>query len=99
MPLAEVLFHRERQYLEIGWNEPDEVAYDDCLANFDAAFHDIRHAEAFRDCLDPGSYAVQVQDALVNAGTATWTGDVERRLDRVPPVVKSGFTKQLTMWR
>ena len=42
--------------------------------------------------LTRGSYAVQVQDALVNAGTATWTGDVERRLDRVPPVVKSGFT-------
>jgi len=70
--LAEVLFHRERQYLEIGWNEPDEVAYDDCLANFDAAFHDIRHAEAFRDCLDPGSYAASqaLAAGLLEAGSA-----------------------------
>ncbi len=39
-----------------------------------------------------GSYAVQVKDVLVNRGTAAWTGDIERRLERVPPVVKTGFT-------
>jgi YidC/Oxa1 family membrane protein insertase len=39
-----------------------------------------------------GSYAVRVRDELVNAGNATWNGDIERRLERVPPVVKAGFT-------
>lgn len=70
--LAEVLFHREREYREIGWNEPDEVAYDDCLANFDAAFHDIRQDAAFRDCLDPGSHAASqaLAAGLLEAGSA-----------------------------
>ena len=39
-----------------------------------------------------GSYAVRVQDALINTGAAAWTGDIERRLERIPPVVKTGFT-------
>ena len=42
--------------------------------------------------LPRGSYALKVRDELVNAGNATWTGDVERKLERVPPVVKSGLT-------
>ena len=39
-----------------------------------------------------GSYALRVHDEVLNAGTASWTGDVERRLERVPPIVKSGMT-------
>jgi len=39
-----------------------------------------------------GSYALRVQDVLVNAGNGSWTGDIERRLERVPPQIKSGFT-------
>jgi YidC/Oxa1 family membrane protein insertase len=39
-----------------------------------------------------GSYALQVRDELVNTGTVAWTGNVARVLDRVPPVVKTGFT-------
>ena len=39
-----------------------------------------------------GSYALSVHDEVLNAGTASWTGDVERRLERVPPIVKSGMT-------
>ena len=39
-----------------------------------------------------GSYAVRVQDALVNTGATAWTGDIERRLERIPPTVKTGFT-------
>ncbi|MEG2942173.1 MAG: membrane protein insertase YidC [Thermomonas sp.] len=39
-----------------------------------------------------GSYALRVRDELVNTGTGTWTGDIERKLERVPPVVKSGMT-------
>ncbi|WP_170304577.1 RES family NAD+ phosphorylase [Desulfolutivibrio sulfodismutans] len=53
---AEVAFHKSRQYLEIGWEKEDNVAYDDYLANFDAEFHDIRGDRHFADCLDPGSY-------------------------------------------
>jgi YidC/Oxa1 family membrane protein insertase len=45
-----------------------------------------------RYTLERGSYAVKVQDTLVNAGQAIWTGDIERRLQRVPPAVKTGFT-------
>ncbi|MCR6495074.1 membrane protein insertase YidC [Thermomonas sp. S9] len=39
-----------------------------------------------------GSYALQVRDEVVNAGSSPWSGDIDRRLERVPPVVKSGFT-------
>ena len=39
-----------------------------------------------------GSYAVRVHDVLINGGTTAWTGDIERRLERVPPPVKTGFT-------
>ncbi|TXH65725.1 MAG: membrane protein insertase YidC, partial [Thermomonas sp.] len=39
-----------------------------------------------------GSYALRVRDELVNAGATAWTGDIERRLERVPPAVKTGFT-------
>ena len=42
--------------------------------------------------LPRGGYALRVRDELVNSGAGTWTGDVERRLERVPPVVKSGMT-------
>ena len=42
--------------------------------------------------LPRGSYAVRVRDELVNTGTGSWTGDIERKLERVPPVVKSGMT-------
>ena len=42
--------------------------------------------------LPQGSYALQVRDELANAGAAAWTGDIERHLQRVPPVVKSGLT-------
>ncbi|MDE2407995.1 MAG: membrane protein insertase YidC [Xanthomonadaceae bacterium] len=42
--------------------------------------------------LTRGSYAVQVHDALVNTGASPWTGNIARTLDRVPPVVKAGFT-------
>ncbi|WP_240125641.1 membrane protein insertase YidC [Thermomonas alba] len=42
--------------------------------------------------LKRGSYALQVHDEVLNAGTTNWSGDIERRLERVPPQVKSGFT-------
>ncbi len=39
---AEVLFHKEIEYAEIGWTEREEVQYDDYLADFSAPFHDLR---------------------------------------------------------
>ena len=42
--------------------------------------------------LPRGGYALRVRDELVNTGAAAWTGDIERKLERVPPVVKSGMT-------
>ncbi|HTL13557.1 MAG TPA: membrane protein insertase YidC [Thermomonas sp.] len=40
--------------------------------------------------LPRGSYALRVRDELVNAGQAPWTGDIERRLERIPPPAKRG---------
>ena len=40
-----------------------------------------------------GDYAVQVRDEIANAGATPWQGYVYRQLLRVPPVVKTGFTR------
>lgn len=42
--------------------------------------------------LTRGSYAVRVHDELINTGAVAWTGDIARALERIPPVVKGGFT-------
>ncbi|MDH5822603.1 membrane protein insertase YidC [Luteimonas sp. RD2P54] len=39
-----------------------------------------------------GSYAIDVQDTVVNAGADPWQGFVYRQLTRVPPAVKRGMT-------
>ncbi|WP_240096391.1 membrane protein insertase YidC [Thermomonas flagellata] len=39
-----------------------------------------------------GSYAVRVHDELRNAGSAPWSGLVDRRLQRIPPDTRHGFT-------
>lgn len=41
--------------------------------------------------LERGSYALQVRDEVVNAGSAQWTGDIRRTLVRVPAVTKRSF--------
>ena len=38
-----------------------------------------------------GSYAVRIVDVLVNAGNGTWTGDIDRRLVRLPAVTGHSF--------
>lgn len=40
-----------------------------------------------------GDYAVQVRDEVINAGTQPWQGYVYRQLVRVPPLIKTGFTR------
>lgn len=44
-----------------------------------------------------GSYALRVHDTLINAGAATWTGDIQRSLERVPPVVGRNFLNPETI--
>ncbi|MGE3277937.1 MAG: RES family NAD+ phosphorylase [Vicinamibacterales bacterium] len=67
---AEVAFHKTVQLAEIGRYD-DEVTYDDYLADFSAAFHDLRSTRGFGACLDRGSYlASQVlAEELLAAGS------------------------------
>jgi hypothetical protein len=52
----EVAWHKSVEYAEIDyWN--DSITYDDFLADFDAAFHDIRKQAEFESCLRPDTYA------------------------------------------
>lgn len=53
---AEVAFHKAQELQEINWQDEEVVTYADYLADFRAAFHDIRAASEFASCLDPGSY-------------------------------------------
>ena len=67
---AEVAFHKAVELAETGWFE-EEITYDDYLADFSAAFHDIRNDPRFADCLAPDSY-VRSQDLaqeLLDAGS------------------------------
>jgi RES domain-containing protein len=76
---AEVLFHKSVEFAEIDWREREEVEYDDYLADFSAAFHDLRdrsegspeEAAAFADCLSPSSYVASqhLAEELLAAGS------------------------------
>jgi RES domain-containing protein len=67
---AEVAFHKSVQLAEIDRFD-DSVTYDDYLADFRAAFHDLRRAPAFRACLDPASYVESraLAERLLEAGS------------------------------
>jgi hypothetical protein len=39
---AEVIFHKSIEFAEIDWKEREEIGYDAYLADFPAAFHDLR---------------------------------------------------------
>lgn len=67
---AEVAFHKSVQLAEVGRFE-DTVTYDDYLADFSAAFHDLRRARGFRACLDPDSYVESqaLAERLLAAGS------------------------------
>lgn len=69
---AEVAFHYAEYLREIDWPEPETVDYRDYLADFRAAFHDLRRAPEYRDCLDPHSYVASQKLAreLLDAGSA-----------------------------
>jgi hypothetical protein len=67
---AEVAFHRWVALSEVGWTE-DEATWDDYLADFGGAFHDIRGDDRFADCVAPDSYVAsqELADALLEAGS------------------------------
>lgn len=68
--LAEVSFHKTVEYAEIGRFD-DSVTYQAMLADFNASFHDIRAARAFRKCLDPRSYVAsqELANTLLELGS------------------------------
>ncbi len=66
----EVAWHKSVEYAEIDyWN--DSITYDDFLADFDGAFHDIRGGAGYGACLAPDSYvaAQGLAAELLNAGS------------------------------
>jgi len=68
--LAEVIFHKTVEYSEINRFD-DSVTYQALLADFSATFHDLRAIDAYRDCLDPGSYLASqaLAGELLDAGS------------------------------
>jgi hypothetical protein len=78
---AEVSFHKTVQLAEIGLYE-DEVTFDDYLADFSGAFHDLRDAAAFADCLDPASYLASqaLAERLLQGGSLSVVYPSVRRI-------------------
>lgn len=68
--IAEVSFHKTVEYAEIGYFK-DSVDYQLMLADFSGAFHDLRSAAGFAQCLDPGSYVAsqRLAERLLEEGS------------------------------
>lgn len=67
---AEIAFHKSVELAEVNyWHET--VTYDDYLADFGGAFHDLRGTDNFTDCLTADSYvAAQIMaEHLLNTGS------------------------------
>lgn len=66
---AEVAFRKSVELAEVSWFE-QEITYDDYLADFSAAFHDIRKDDRFAGCLAPDSYLApqRLAEQLLDAG-------------------------------
>ena len=54
---VEVTYHKQKLLQETAWNEPEMADYADYLADFRAAFHDLRNTTEHRDCLHSTDYA------------------------------------------
>jgi RES domain-containing protein len=67
----EIAFHKGVELAETGWTDEESVTYDDYLADFSAALHDLRGQDRFSDCLDPDSYAASqaVAETLLEDGS------------------------------
>jgi RES domain-containing protein len=68
---AEVAWHKSVELGEIGYFT-DSMTYDSYLADFSAAFHDIRNDAGFAGCLDPNDYRESqlLAETLVETGSA-----------------------------
>ena len=69
--LAEITFHKTVEYQEINRFD-DTVTYQALLADFGAAFHDLRGTDnPYAACLDPASYIAsqQLANTLLDAGS------------------------------
>jgi RES domain-containing protein len=53
---AEAVYHKQLWLRETGWDEEETGDYVDYLADFRAAFHDIRGVKEHANCLSPDSY-------------------------------------------
>ena len=54
--LQEVAHHKAEELKEINWAAPEESTYDDYLADFRSAFHDIRNDSRYDNCLNPNDH-------------------------------------------
>jgi hypothetical protein len=68
---AEVAFHKAVHLAEVG-RYVDEVEFDDFLADFDGAFHDLRRTKRFAACLSRTSYVASqtLAEKLLENGSA-----------------------------
>jgi hypothetical protein len=68
---AEVAFHKSVALAETGCTSEESITYDDYVADFSAAFHDLRRAAGFRACLDPRSYVAsqELAERLLDEGS------------------------------
>jgi RES domain-containing protein len=66
---AEVIFHKSIEFAEIDWQEREEIGYDDYLADFTAAFHDLRGV--VDEALSPSSYvrSQELAEELLELGS------------------------------
>ncbi len=69
---AEVAFHKGEELREIDWDHAEMTAYTEYLSDFRTSFHDLRHDDEYKPCLDPGSYTESqaLGRELLNAGSA-----------------------------
>lgn len=68
---AEVAFHKQIQFDEIGWTSREVVTYDDYLADVSANLHDLRGTARWASCLAPDSYvrSQALATRLLDAGS------------------------------
>ena len=68
----EVAYHKSKELREIHWQEKETFTYVDFLADFRGAFHDLRKAPRFGNCLDSNSYSAsqQLASELLQGGSA-----------------------------
>src|SRR5207244_2580066 len=69
---AEVAFHKSEELREVNWKDAETFTFDDYLADFRAAFHDVRGDNAYGSVLNPDSYVKSqaLARSLLESGSA-----------------------------